>query len=240
MPNRNKRARVKDRFIFTTDLKLIKPYVDYDMCVENYISRFKPNDVILYNKNIGFALIKHKDFCPIDILNDPYCLDYKYINKDYRGKGHGRRLMNLILKHFQIVIHSLDNSLGFFEHISKDLGLEKINRDMPFGSTFISSNLNINREPIINNCLGKCGLVFSGYKRYVCGDCYPEFARYNIDMQLIKQKDGLKCKLNKKQSAINTQWSLNQIAQLARRSRDNQDRFLEHILKQMNNASYIT
>ena len=49
------------------------------MCIENFISRFKPNDVILYNKNIGFALINHKDFCPIDILNDPYCLDYIYI-----------------------------------------------------------------------------------------------------------------------------------------------------------------
>ena len=114
------------------------------MCIENYISRFKPNDVILYNKNIGFALIKHKDFCPIDILNDPYCLDYIYIKEIYRGKGHGRRLMNLILRHFQIIIHSLDDSLGFFEHLSKDLGLEKINRDIPFGTTFISTNLHIN------------------------------------------------------------------------------------------------
>ena len=58
MPNRNKRARDKDRFTFTTDSRLIKPYVEYNMCIENYISRFKPNDVILYNKNIGFALIK--------------------------------------------------------------------------------------------------------------------------------------------------------------------------------------
>ena len=79
MPNRNKRARDKERFIFTTDLRLIKPYVDYHMRIENYISRFKPNDVILYNKNIGFALNNHKDFCPIGILNDPYCLDYIYI-----------------------------------------------------------------------------------------------------------------------------------------------------------------
>ena len=125
MPNRNRRANHKDRFIFTTDLRLIKPYVDYDLCIGNYISRFKANDVILYNKNIGFALINHKDFCPIDILNDPYCLDYIYINEDYRAKGHGRRLMNLILKHFQIIIHSLDDSLGFFEHINKDLGLQK-------------------------------------------------------------------------------------------------------------------
>ena len=68
MPNRNKRARDKDRFIFTTDLRLIKPYVDYHMCIENYISRFKANDVILFNKNIGFALINYRDYCPIDIL----------------------------------------------------------------------------------------------------------------------------------------------------------------------------
>ena len=238
MPNRNKQARDKDRFIFTNDLRLIKPYVDYDMCIENYISRFKPNDVILYNKNIGFALIKHKDFCPIDILNDPYCLDYIYINENYRGKGHGKRLMNLILKHFQIIIHCLDDSLGFFEHLSKDLGLEKINRDIPFGTTFISTNLHINREPIVNNCIGGCGLVYSGYKRYVCGDCYPEFAKYNINMQLIKQNNNLKSKLNKQQPAIITQMSLNQIAQLARKSRDYQDSFLEHILKQMNNPFY--
>ena len=152
MPKRNKRD--KDRFIFTTDLRLIKPYVDYDICIENYISIFKPNDVILYNKNIGFALLKHKDFCPIDILNDPYCLAYIYIHENYRGKGHGRRLMNLILKHFQIIIHSLDDTLSFYEHISKDFGLEKIKTNMPFGTTFISTNLNINREPLVNNCIG--------------------------------------------------------------------------------------
>ena len=70
MPNRNKRAKDKDRFIFTTDLRLIKPFVEYHMCIENYFSRFKPNDVILYNKNIGFALIIYRDYCPIDIVND--------------------------------------------------------------------------------------------------------------------------------------------------------------------------
>ena len=175
------------------------------MCIENYISRFKPNDVILYNKNIGFALINHRDFCPIDILNDPNCLDYIYNNENYRGKGHGRRLMNLILKHFQIIIHSLDESLGFFEHLGKDLGLEKIITHIPFGTNFISTNLDIDREPIVNNCLGGCGLSFSGYKRYVCGGCYPEFARYNIDMQLIKLNDCLRSKLNKQLAAIITQ-----------------------------------
>ena len=143
--------------------------------------------------------------------------------------------MNLILKRFQIIIHSLDESLGFFEHLSKDLGLEKININIPFGVTFISTNLHISREPIVNNCIGGCGLLFSGYKRYVCGGCYPEFARYNIDMQLIKLNDCLRSKLKKQQPAIITQLSLNQIAQLARASRDYQDSFLEHILKQMNN-----
>ena len=234
MPSRNKRA--KDRFIFTIDLRLIKQYVDYDICIENYISRFKPNDVILYNKNIGFALINHRDFYPIDILNDPYCLDYIYFNENYRGKGHGRRLMNLILKHFQIIIHSLDESLGFFEHLRKDMGLEKINRDIPFGTTSISTNLHINREPIFNNCLGGCGLKYTGYKRYVCGDCYLEFARYNIHMQLIKLNDGLRSKLNKQQPAIITQMSLNHISLLRRNSRDRdyQDEFLTYILEKMN------
>ena len=107
---------------------------------------------------------------------------------------------------------------------------------MPFGTTFISTNLNINREPIINNCLGGCGQPFSGYKRYVCAICYHDFARYNIDSKLIKLNDGLRCNLNKQQPAINIQMSLNQIAQITRKSRDSQGSFLEHILKQMHNA----
>ena len=202
MPSRNKRARDKNRFIFTTDLRLIKPYADYHICIENYISRFKPNNVILYNKNIGFALIQHKDFCPIDILNDPYCLDYIYINEDYRGKGHGRRLMNLLLKHFQIIIHSLDTSLSFYEHISNDLGLEKINIVIPFGTTFISTNLNINHKPVVNKYLGNCGQKYIGYKRYVCADCYIEFASYNIDLKLIELNKALRSKLNVIQPSI--------------------------------------
>ena len=125
--------------------------------------------------------------------------------------------MNFILKHFQIIIHSLDDSLGFFEHLSKDLGLEKI-----------KTNLNF------INCIGGCGLAYSDYKRYVCGDCYSEFARYNIDMQLINQNDHLKSKLNKQQPAIINQLSLNQICYLKRMSKDNQDKFLGYILKQLN------
>ena len=178
MTNRSKQLRRvkrrnnnKDGVIFTNNLNLIKPFVKYHICIENFISRFGPNDVILYDKNIGFALIQQKDFCPINILDDPYCLDYIYINKNERGKGYGRELMKLILSHFQIVIHALDSSLGFFERLSKDLGLEKINTGVPFGVSFISSNLDINREPVVNNCLGDCGQKFSGYNRYVCSDC---------------------------------------------------------------------
>ena len=77
MTNRSKRVRrVKRRnysFLFTNNLNLIKPYVKYHICIENFISRFGPNDIILYNKNIGFAIIQYKDFCPINILDDPYC-----------------------------------------------------------------------------------------------------------------------------------------------------------------------
>ena len=177
MPNRTRRFRPvkrrkinnnKDDFIFTRILNLIKPYVNYDICIEKFISRFGPNDIIIFNKNIGFALIQYKDFCPRNILDDPYCLDFFYINENQRGKGHGKRLMKLILNHFQIVLHNLDGSLGFFEEISKKFGLEKLNTGMPFGISFISSNLDINREPVVNNCLGGCGLKYSGYNRYVC------------------------------------------------------------------------
>ena len=203
MPNRSrqvrrvKRRNNKDRFVFTSDLHLIKPYVRYLICIERFISRFGHNDIILYNKTIGFALIQHKDFCPVNILDDPYCLDFIYINENQRSKGHGRRLMNFILKHCPIVLHTLDDSLGFFERISKDLGLEKINTGMPFGITFISSNLDINREPVVNNCFGGCGLKYLGYNRYVCSECYMRFARQNIDMRLIKLNDTLRSKLKK-------------------------------------------
>ena len=202
MTNRTKQVRRvkrrnnnKDGFIFTNNLNLIKPYVKYHNCIENFISRFGPNDVILYNKNIGFALIQYKDFCPINILDDPYCLDFIYINNNQRGECHGRRIINLILKHFQIVIHTLDDSLGFFEHISKDFALEKINTNTPFGVSLISSNLDINREPVVNNCLGGCGLKYSGYNRYVCSDCHMRFMRQNINMRFVKLNNTLRSKL---------------------------------------------
>ena len=187
----------------------------YYICIENFISRFGHNDIILYNKIIGFALIQYKDFCPINILDDPYCLDFIYINENQRGKGHGKRLMSFILKHFQIVIHTLDDSLGFFEHISKDLGLEKINTGMPFGVSFISSNLDINREPVVNNCLGGSGLKHPGYNRYVCSECHMRFMRQNIDMRLVKLNDALRSKLKKHyQPSIITQTSGNRILEM--------------------------
>ena len=55
---RTKRRNNKANFIFTIDLNLNKSYVDYVVSIEDSISRFGPSDIILYNKNIGFALIK--------------------------------------------------------------------------------------------------------------------------------------------------------------------------------------
>ena len=107
------------------------------------------------------------------------------------------RLMKLILNPFQIVLHTLDDSLGFFEHINKDLGLEKTNTGLPFGKSFISLNLNINRKPVVNSCLGGCGRKFSGYRRYVCPNCSLFFVRENIDMELISLNDSLRSKLGK-------------------------------------------
>ena len=110
--------------------------------------------------------------------------------------------MSFILKHFQIVIHTLDDSLGFFERISKDLGLEKINIDRRFGISFISSNLDINRKPVVNKCLGGCGIKYSGYNRCVCSDCHMTFVRQNIDMSLVKLNDTPRSKLKKTLSTI--------------------------------------
>ena len=200
MRNRSRRHRrrsIRDKFIFTNDIKMINPYAGYDFCIEHFISRFGPNDVILYNKNTGFALIHHKDFRPIIIPDDPYCLDCIYINDNQRGKGQGRRLMKFNLNHFQIVIHTLDFSLGFFELISKDLGLEKINTGLPFGKSFISPNLNNICLTKGNTCLGVCGLKLSGYKRYVCPKCYMRFVQENLDMVLIRRNDSLRSNLRK-------------------------------------------
>ena len=74
-----------------------------------------------------FPLIQYNDFCPINEQDDLYCLDFIYINENQRGKDHAMRLTKFVLYHFQMLLHTLDDSLGFFEHISKDFGLEKIN-----------------------------------------------------------------------------------------------------------------
>ena len=111
----------------------------------------------------------------MNILGDPHRLDFIYTNHNQRGKAHGRRIKKLNLNHFQVVIHALDSSPGFFEHIGKDLGLEKINTGLPFGSSFISSNLNINHLPFVITCLRGCRLKFSGYKRFACPECSTRF-----------------------------------------------------------------
>ena len=86
---------------------------------------------------------------------------------------------------------------------------------MPFGITFISSNLDINREPVVNDCLGGCGLKYSGYNRYVCSECYMRFARQNIDMRLIKLNDTLRSKLKKHyQPSIITQITWNRFLEM--------------------------
>ena len=72
--------------------------------------------------------------------------------------------MKFILNHFQIVIHTIDSSLVFFENNREGPSLGKINTGLPFGNSFISSNLIINRLPMINFYLGGCGLKFSGKK----------------------------------------------------------------------------
>ena len=67
---RDKRRSKKDKFIFTNDLNLIKPYADYDICIENFISRFGPNDTIVYKKILILRCYNIKIFCSINILDD--------------------------------------------------------------------------------------------------------------------------------------------------------------------------
>ena len=108
--------------------------------------------------------------------------------------------MQNLLKHFQIVIHLLDDSLGFFEQISKDLdlGLEKINTCMPFGSSLIASNLNINRQPIVNSCIGGCGQEFPGFKRYACLESSKKSVILNTDKKLIELNISLRTQFEKR------------------------------------------
>ena len=86
----------------------------------------------------------------------------------------------------------------------------KKSTDMSFSISFISSNLDINREPVVKNCLGGCELKKSGYKRYVCSESHMRFMRQNIDMRLVKLNDTLRSKLKKHyQPSIITQISTN-------------------------------
>ena len=105
--------------------------------------------------------------------------------------------MKLILNHFQIVIHALDDSLGFFEHISEDLGLEKLNTGLHFGNSFISSNLSVDRQPVVNSCIGGCGLNYKGYKRHACSKCSMNFVLANTDKILIEINNSVTAKLRK-------------------------------------------
>ena len=114
--------------------------------------------------------------------------------------------MKLILNRFQIVLHTLGDSLGFFEHISKDLGLEKINTGLLFGNSLISSNLKINPQPVVSKCLEGCGREFSGCKRYACSECSMKIVIENIDKELINLIDSLRSKLRKHfQPCVNVQ-----------------------------------
>ena len=54
MRNRTRRIkgrRNKDKFKFSNDIDLIKPYAGYHIFIEDFLSRFGVNDVILYKKN---------------------------------------------------------------------------------------------------------------------------------------------------------------------------------------------
>ena len=92
------------------------------------------------------------------------------------------------------MIHTLDASVGFLEHISKDLGLEKTNTGLPFGTSFISSNLNVNRIPKVNTCLEGCGLKILGYKRCACPKCSMRVVIENTDNELSNLNIALRSK----------------------------------------------
>ena len=44
----------KDKFIFTADLTLIRPYSD-DICIETFISSFENKDIIVHFKTFSFC-----------------------------------------------------------------------------------------------------------------------------------------------------------------------------------------
>ena len=201
---RNKGRRNKDRFIFTNDINLIKPYAGYHICIEGFISRFGSMTFFFTKKISVSRYYITKIFVPLTYKTILFVWIYViYINENQRGKGHGKSLMQNLLKHFQIVIHLLDDSLGFFEQISKDLdlGLETKNTCMPFGSSFISSNLNINRQQKVNSFIGGCGREFPGFKRYACLESSKEFAILNTDKKLIELNISLRYQFKKKNAS---------------------------------------
>ena len=95
------------------------------------------------------------------------------------------------------MIHTLDPSLDFFEHLNKDLGLEKINTGLPFGNSFISSNLNVNRLSIVNSCLRGCGLKFSKDKGYAYLKSSMRSVIENTDKELTGLNEFLRPKFIK-------------------------------------------
>ena len=116
---------------------------------------FECKHIIVYNKNVGFALKAYEDFRRIEILNSPTLLDFIYFNEDQRSKSHGERLRKFILQLFQILKDPIPASLGFCYHIGKDSRLEIINTYPPITTSFISSHLTVNRQPSINRSIGE-------------------------------------------------------------------------------------
>ena len=62
---RIKERRNKDKFKFTNDIDLNKPYAGYHICIEDFLSRFGVNDVILYKKKSVSRYYFTKIFVPL-------------------------------------------------------------------------------------------------------------------------------------------------------------------------------
>ena len=122
---------------------MIKPYAVV-ILVQNLLSRFETNVIIVSNKVTSFALPSCMDFCPVVILDEPYCLNIIDNIEDQRGKGHGKPLMKNVLDHFQITIHSL--SAGFYKHMSKELACDRIDTDFHFTTSLTPFNLKVNLQ----------------------------------------------------------------------------------------------
>ena len=64
--------------------------------------------------------------------------------------------------------------------------------------------MNINCKPVVNNCLGGCGIMFSGYKRHTCPRCTIPFTIQNIDKELIELNNSLRSKFKNCQPTVIT------------------------------------